>query len=231
MITVAKHFGGGITISAVTTTAAIEEKVVETGFINTHSHSNDPLACAAGIASLDVIEGEDMPAKARAIGDRFKGHLEALAQRYEQVGDVRGRAFSASLGDVAGAIESYLKALRIREAIVATNEKDAQSRRDLAGSYLRIGAQLIQTNEAARGTDYLRNALAVYLELSSEQPTSSDVLYDLAAAVHVDGLNQDFDLQTDSNGYFAWWMDSGNSPLSITVHKAGKVSESFSQRQ
>jgi len=91
MITVAKHFGGGISISAVTTSAAIEEKVVESGFINTHSHSNDPLACAAGIASLDVIEGEDMPAKARAIGDRFKGHLGALAQRYEQIGDVRGR--------------------------------------------------------------------------------------------------------------------------------------------
>src|SRR6266852_5753768 len=91
MITVAKHFGGGISISAVTTTAAIEEKVVETGFINTHSHSNDPLACAAGIASLDVIEGEDMPAKARAIGARFKGHLEALAQRCEAIGDVRGR--------------------------------------------------------------------------------------------------------------------------------------------
>jgi len=91
MITVAKHFGGGISISAVTTTAAIEGKVVETGFINTHSHSNDPLACAAGIASLDVIEGEDMPAKARAIGARFKSHLEALAQRYEAIGDVRGR--------------------------------------------------------------------------------------------------------------------------------------------
>lgn len=91
MITVAKHFGGGVSISAVTTTAAIEEKVVETGFINTHSHSNDPLACAAGIASLDVIEGEDMPAKARGIGTRFKSHLEALAQRYQQIGDVRGR--------------------------------------------------------------------------------------------------------------------------------------------
>jgi 2,2-dialkylglycine decarboxylase (pyruvate) len=91
MITVAKHFGGGVSISAVSTTAEIEEKVVETGFINTHSHSNDPLACAAATASLDVIEGEDMPAKARAIGARFKGHLEALAQRYEQIGDVRGR--------------------------------------------------------------------------------------------------------------------------------------------
>lgn len=91
MITVAKHFGGGIGISAVTTTSEIEEKVAATGFIATHSHSNDPLACAAGIASLDVIEGEDMPGHARAIGARFKGHLEALAQRYEAVGDVRGR--------------------------------------------------------------------------------------------------------------------------------------------
>lgn len=91
MITVAKHFGGGVSISAVTTTAEIEEKVVEKGFINTHSHSNDPLACAAGIASLDVIEGEDMPARARAIGGRFKSHLETLAQRWETIGDVRGR--------------------------------------------------------------------------------------------------------------------------------------------
>ncbi len=91
MITVAKHFGGGISISAVTTTAEIEEKVAATGFIATHSHSNDPLACAAGIASLDVIEGEDMPRRARAIGARFKGHLDALAQRYEAIGEVRGR--------------------------------------------------------------------------------------------------------------------------------------------
>lgn len=91
IITVAKHFGGGVSISAVSTTAAIEEKVVATGYINTHSHSNDPLACAAGLASLDVIEGEDMPAKARAIGARFKGHLEALSQRYEEIGEVRGR--------------------------------------------------------------------------------------------------------------------------------------------
>jgi 2,2-dialkylglycine decarboxylase (pyruvate) len=91
LITIAKHFGGGVGLSAVATTAAIEEKVVAGGFIITHSHSNDPLACAAGIASLDVIEEEDVPAKARAIGERFKAHLTALAQRWEPIGDVRGR--------------------------------------------------------------------------------------------------------------------------------------------
>jgi 2,2-dialkylglycine decarboxylase (pyruvate) len=91
MITVAKHFGGGVGISAVSTTPEIERTVVERGFTVTHSHSNDPLACAAGIASLDVIEGEDVPAKAAALGATFKAHLNALAQRWEQIGDVRGR--------------------------------------------------------------------------------------------------------------------------------------------
>ena len=91
MITVAKHFGGGVGISAVSTTPEIERTVVERGFTVTHSHSNDPLACAAGIASLDVIEGENVPAKAAALGATFKAHLNALAQRWEQIGDVRGR--------------------------------------------------------------------------------------------------------------------------------------------
>jgi 2,2-dialkylglycine decarboxylase (pyruvate) len=91
IVTVAKHFGGGVGISAVTTTAAIEEKVVESGYAATHSHSNDPLICAAGIASLDVIEGEDVPAKARKIGAQMPERLEAHMQRYEMIGDVRGR--------------------------------------------------------------------------------------------------------------------------------------------
>jgi 2,2-dialkylglycine decarboxylase (pyruvate) len=75
----------------VSTTAEIEATVIERGYTITHSHSNDPLACAAGIASLDVIEGENVPAKAAALGDYFKAHLAALAQRWEQIGDVRGR--------------------------------------------------------------------------------------------------------------------------------------------
>jgi 2,2-dialkylglycine decarboxylase (pyruvate) len=91
IITMAKHLGGGVGISALTTTAAIEQKVVESGYAATHSHANDPLICAAGIASLDVIEQEDIPAKARQIGALMRDRLEALAQRYEMIGDVRGR--------------------------------------------------------------------------------------------------------------------------------------------
>ncbi|MXY84925.1 MAG: aminotransferase class III-fold pyridoxal phosphate-dependent enzyme, partial [Chloroflexi bacterium] len=91
IITLAKHFGGGICISSVTTSAEIEQRVVADEFIVTHSHSNDPLACAAGSATLDVLEEEDLAAQARRLGSYLKSKLHELAERFEIVGDVRGR--------------------------------------------------------------------------------------------------------------------------------------------
>ena len=91
IITLAKHFGGGICISSVTTSTEIEEQVVADEFIVTHSHSNDPLACAAGTATLEVLEREDLAGKARRLGGYFTSKLNDLAARIEIIGDVRGR--------------------------------------------------------------------------------------------------------------------------------------------
>jgi len=91
IITLAKHLGGGVGVSALTTSVAIEDKVIASGYAATHSHANDPLICAAGVASLDVIEQEDVPAKARRIGAHMHERLDALQQRYELIGDVRGQ--------------------------------------------------------------------------------------------------------------------------------------------
>src|SRR5438067_5099870 len=57
-----------------------------------------------------------------------------LAAAYERVGDVRGEAFGASLGDRAGATDSYRKALTIRETLVASAPRDVQNRRNLAAT-------------------------------------------------------------------------------------------------
>ncbi len=91
IVTLAKHFGGGVCISAVITSAEIEERVTADEFIVTHSHSNDPLACAAGIASLDVVEHDRVPEKARKLGGYLKAKLQGLADRFELIGDTRGR--------------------------------------------------------------------------------------------------------------------------------------------
>ncbi len=91
VVTLAKHFGGGVSISSVSTSAKVEDRVASSEFVVTHSHTNDPLACAAGVASLDVIEREDVPARARKIGAHLRDRLDRLGEQYEMVGDVRGR--------------------------------------------------------------------------------------------------------------------------------------------
>ena len=91
ILTLAKHFGGGVCLSSVSTSREIEERVVADEFIITHSHSNDPLACAAGRATLETLEQEDLAGKARRLGGYLKAKLQTLAERFELIGDVRGR--------------------------------------------------------------------------------------------------------------------------------------------
>jgi 2,2-dialkylglycine decarboxylase (pyruvate) len=91
IITVSKHFGGGIAISAVVTTSEIENDVIERGFQYAHSHSADPLACAAALATLETIERERLVARAEYLGDYWRSHLESLRARHSCIADVRGR--------------------------------------------------------------------------------------------------------------------------------------------
>ena len=50
-----KHFGGGLPISAVVTTAPIAGRAVAAGYFATRSHATDPILCAAGAESLDIV--------------------------------------------------------------------------------------------------------------------------------------------------------------------------------
>ena len=91
IMTLSKHFGGGLPISAMVTTDAIAERALDGGLTFGHSHSSDPIACTAGLASLEEILIEDLPARARAIGARWRERMEGLQQRFAMIGDVRGR--------------------------------------------------------------------------------------------------------------------------------------------
>jgi 2,2-dialkylglycine decarboxylase (pyruvate) len=97
ILTVSKHFGGGMTISAVVTSAEIEARVAAQGFVFMHSHTSDPLACGAGLASLELILEEKLWERAAKLGEYWQGHLQRLAKRYELIGDVRGRGLIQGL--------------------------------------------------------------------------------------------------------------------------------------
>ena len=91
IITVSKPFGGGLAISAMVTSDEIEQKALAGGLSFGHSHSSDPIGCTAGLASLEVILEEDVPARAAAIGDYWQARMGDLQQKFEMIGDVRGR--------------------------------------------------------------------------------------------------------------------------------------------
>jgi 2,2-dialkylglycine decarboxylase (pyruvate) len=91
IITISKHFGGGLPISAVCTTADIAERAVKAGYFATRSHATDPILCAAGEESLDIVVDEDMPGKAARIERRIKDALGEMANEFELIGDIRGR--------------------------------------------------------------------------------------------------------------------------------------------
>lgn len=55
------------------------------------------VSCAAGQAVLDVIEREDLIARANQVGDLLRTELRALARQFPLIGDVRGRGMLTGL--------------------------------------------------------------------------------------------------------------------------------------
>jgi 2,2-dialkylglycine decarboxylase (pyruvate) len=90
IMSVSKTLGGGVPLAATITTDEIEEKAFSRGFTYYTSHVSDPLPAAVGLAVLETIERENLIQRAVEMGTYLRGQLEALQQRYEVIGDVRG---------------------------------------------------------------------------------------------------------------------------------------------
>jgi 2,2-dialkylglycine decarboxylase (pyruvate) len=90
IVTLSKTLGGGLPISAVVTTDAIERAAYDAGLVYYTSHQSDPLPAAAALAVLDVVQEEDLPTRAADRGARLGRHLRELATRHEMIGEVRG---------------------------------------------------------------------------------------------------------------------------------------------
>ena len=91
VLSLSKTLGGGLPLSATVTTAAIEQDAADKGFLHFTSHVSDPLPAAVGRAVLETVIAEDLSQRAATLGAHLRAGLDALAQRHEAIGDVRGR--------------------------------------------------------------------------------------------------------------------------------------------
>jgi len=90
VVTLGKPMGNGHPVAAVITRAELVDRLsAQTTFFSTFG--GNPVACAAALAVLAVIEDEGLVANATAVGDALRADLASFAARHPVVGDVRGR--------------------------------------------------------------------------------------------------------------------------------------------
>jgi adenosylmethionine-8-amino-7-oxononanoate aminotransferase len=96
IMAVAKGLAGGyIPLGATIFTHAIGRTILEAqgGIMTGHTYSGHTAACAAGLAVQRLIERESLVTRVRDRGAALKRALQESLNRYDEVGDIRGRGF------------------------------------------------------------------------------------------------------------------------------------------
>jgi 4-aminobutyrate aminotransferase-like enzyme len=87
VVTLGKGFGNGFPVTAV----CVREPYMETfeAISASSSYGGNPMACAAALASIEVIEEEGLLEHALELGELFTKRMNAWKQAFRIVGDVR----------------------------------------------------------------------------------------------------------------------------------------------
>ncbi len=88
LITVAKSIAGGLPLSGVIGRAEIMDAPADSAVGGTYV--GNPVAQAAALAVLDVIEEEGLCDRAAALGETMRARMESWQERWPEIGDVRG---------------------------------------------------------------------------------------------------------------------------------------------
>ncbi len=95
LTTMAKGLAGGLPLAAVTGRADLMDAANPGGLGGTYA--GNPLGIAAANAVLDVIEEEDLCARANELGSRLKQRLEAIRATTPEIMDIRGPGFMVAV--------------------------------------------------------------------------------------------------------------------------------------
>jgi 4-aminobutyrate aminotransferase-like enzyme len=164
VMTVGKGVGGGFPLSGVVSTDPLaSSRPWSNPSASSSSYGGNPLASAAGLASLEIILKEDLVRNAERIGGVMLERLRALQDKFRCVGEVRGRGLMLGI--------ELVKDRKTKEpldkAITQALFQECLRRGLVAMCYspvIRINPPLIITEEAAlNGLAILAEALEAVL--------------------------------------------------------------------
>jgi 4-aminobutyrate aminotransferase-like enzyme/Ser/Thr protein kinase RdoA (MazF antagonist) len=150
LVTLGKPMGNGHPIAAVITRSEIVDRFgAQTTFFSTFG--GNPVACAAALAVLDVLEDEGLVVNAAEVGEALRAELREVAGRHDAIGDVRGR------GLMTGVELARDRGSREPDGALAARVKDEMAEHGVLigttgrhGNVLKIRPPLCITGDEAR---------------------------------------------------------------------------------
>ena len=115
IMTLAKGLASGIPIGAI---LAKERASVFTPGEHGSTFGGNPLACAAGYATLRFIIDNDIPGNANSVGQYLINGLEGLKRKFQFITDIRGRGLLVALEFSSDIAESIVMACLDRGLLV-----------------------------------------------------------------------------------------------------------------
>ncbi len=108
ILCLAKSLAGGVPMGAI----CLGQRVIESGHISKGIHGSsfggNPLACAAALTTLDILEKESLPERAAALGEYALRHLRKM--RSPLIREVRGKGLLVGI-ELKRRVQPYLEAL------------------------------------------------------------------------------------------------------------------------
>ena len=132
IVVLGKPIGNGHPLAAVVTTPDLAAKFAN-GMEYFNSFGGNPVSMAVGNAVLDVIEAEDLPARAVTTGETLMQGYRDLARRFPIIGDVRGMGLFIGVELVTdrdartpapAAADHVVDQLRLRGVLASTDGPD-----------------------------------------------------------------------------------------------------------
>ncbi len=133
IVTLGKGLGGGVfPLAAIITRADLDQgKHIALGH---YTHEKNPVACAAALATLDVIEGEHLLQRSETLGKQTLSVLEGFSESYALAGPARGLGLAMGLEVVENNTPSPDKA----EAVLYACLEQGLSFKVSGGSFLTL---------------------------------------------------------------------------------------------
>lgn len=118
-----------------------------------------------------------------SLSKEASGDLELqseLATAYEKIGDVQGALNNSSLGNIKAGLESYNKARKLREEVLAASPGNLEAKEKLANNYYTTARTLWNNSQAKEAEEAFEKALKLRRELIAAQPDSVEAQNRLA---------------------------------------------------